>query len=100
DRHCAGCRDLARGGVPIRRGLIALSEFAAIRPSRFYGWDEAARSRLCILRRPPAGVPAVAARQLVAAVYPPDLAECPVAGGRRHPAAGQADRSRGIADSC
>ena len=52
DRHCAGCRDLARGVVPIRCGLDRTIGVCRDWPSRFYGWDEAARSRLCILRVP------------------------------------------------
>jgi hypothetical protein len=66
---------LARLGTSARmvlRSLTALSGLAAIRPSRFCGWDEAARSDPSILRVAPAGVPAVAARRLVTAVHPPD----------------------------
>ena len=36
----------------MRRSLTAWPELAAIRPSRFYGWDEAARSHPRILRVP------------------------------------------------
>src|ERR1700677_2679843 len=71
----------------------------AIRSSRFYAWDATPRSRPAILRVPSAGTPAVAAGRLAQAVYPSDLAECPVVGGRRHPGAGQANRHGGAAYS-
>src|ERR1035441_9688417 len=72
---------------------------AAIRSSRFYAWDATPRSHPTILRVPPAGTSAVAAGRPTQAVHPPDLAECPAVGGRRHPGAGQANRHGGTAYS-
>src|SRR5271166_3893492 len=72
---------------------------AAIRSSRFYAWDATPRSHPAIVRNPAAGTPAVADGRLAQAVYPPDLAERPAVGGRRHPGAGQANRHGGIAHS-
>src|SRR4249919_980658 len=70
---------------------------AAIRSGRFYAWDGTPRSHPATLRVPAAGTPAVAAGRLAQVVHPPDLAERPAVGSRRHSGAGQANRHGGIA---